>query len=670
MTPTPVEPELLEIFLQEAAGHLQTIRSHLPALGSGAPDAVQAVRRAAHTLKGSAAVVGLGALTRLAHRMEDLLDRMAEGFPSNPDIIDLIKRSADRLEDLAAGQEDATALQGLYTGYDALLGGAEAASAPAAAPEAPAAKQAAESFVRVPLRRLDEVVRLVSELMIARGAFEQHINACSEQIDELQRLSGDADDLMGRQARLLSEIHDRLMHIRLVPFGNVGARLRRTVRQVAERSGKPVDLVLEGESVEVDKALLEEMAEPLMHLLRNAVDHGIESPQRRLKAGKPERGRITVRAAHEGDRVVLRISDDGGGVDTVAVRLRAVERGFASPGMAARMTEAELFALVFEPGFSTAREVSETSGRGVGLDVVRECVERLKGSVTLTSRRGEGATFVVRLPMTVAVTRALLVRARGQTFAVPLASVAHVARLGAEAEETAQGTIRIGEDFYPRVALGEALCLRTPEAADAGRRSVLLVETGEGRTAVVVDDVQGGREIVVKNLGTHLRKVHGVSGATVTGDGGVVLILNPLEFTRPPGGTLSQLDEPPAPARPLSVLVVDDSPSMRRALTALVQREGWTAAEAKDGQEGLEMLAAGPAPDVMLVDVDMPRMNGFELLAAVKGEAALRGVPVVMVTSRSSPADRKKAEELGADGYVVKPYQDDELLATVRRAAR
>ncbi len=657
----PIEPELLEIFLQEAADHLQTIRSHLPALESGAADAVQAVRRAAHTLKGSAAVVGFGAVTRLAHRMEDLLDRLSEGFSSTPETTDLLKASTDRLEDLTAGQEDTAALQKLYAVYDRLLGDAEPASPSAGAPATPVEARTAESFVRVPLRRLDEVVRLVGELMIARTAFEQRLDAGPP-------LNGDADDLMGRQARLLSEIHDRLMHIRLVPFGDVAPRLHRTIRQVSERSGKPVELMLEGESVAVDKAVLEEMAEPLMHLLRNAVDHGIEPANLRRERGKPEHGRVTVRAAHEGDQVVLRLGDDGGGVDGEAVRRRAVERGFASADAAARMTEPELFALVFEPGFSTAPAVSETSGRGVGLDVVRSCVERLKGSVSLTSRRGEGTTFVVRLPMTVAVMRALLVRARGQTFALPLASVAHVARLGAEAE---QRTIQIGDKIYPQVALGEALRLGAPEAADTGRRSVLLVETGEGRTAVVVDEVQGGREIVVKNLGTHLRKVHGVSGATLTGDGGLVLILNPLEFARPPVGPVANRPPDgagwqPAP-RALSVLVVDDSPSMRRALMDLLRGEGWTAAEAKDGREGLELLAAGPAPDVMLVDVDMPRMNGHEFLSAVKGQAAYRGVPVVMVTSRDAAGDRRKAEELGADGYVIKPYQDEELLATIRR---
>ena len=401
----PIEPELLEIFLQEAADHLQTIRSHLPALRSGAADAVQAVRRAAHTLKGSAAVVGFGAVTRLAHRMEDLLDRLSEGFSSTPDITDLLKASTDCLEDLTAGQEDTAALQKLYAVYDRLLGDAEPASASADGPATPVGTRTAESFVRVPLRRLDEVVRLVGELMIARTAFEQRLDASSQP-------NGDADDLMGRQARLLSEIHDRLMHIRLVPFGDVAPRLHRTIRRVAERSGKPVELALEGESVEVDKAVLEEMAEPLMHLLRNAVDHGIEPAKLRRERGKPECGRVTVRAAHEGDQVVLRLGDDGGGVDGEAVRRRAVERGLASADAAARMTETELFALVFEPGFSTAPAVSETSGRGVGLDVVRSCVERLKGSVSLASRRGEGTTFVVRLPMTVAVMRPLLVRAR------------------------------------------------------------------------------------------------------------------------------------------------------------------------------------------------------------------------------------------------------------------
>ena len=364
--------------------------------------------------------------------------------------------------------------------------------------------------------------------------------------------------------------------------------------------------------------------------------------------------------------MVLRVSDDGGGVDAEAVRAKVVERGLAPAEAAARWTESELFELVFEPGFSTARELSETSGRGVGLDVVRESVERLKGSVTLTSRPGEGATFTIRLPMTVAVTRALLVRACGQTFALPAASVARVARVGADAVEAPDGRIRIGDEAYSCVALGEALRLRPSAVSEAGRPAVLLVETGEGKAAMLVDDVQGGREVVVKNLGAHLRKVHGISGATLTADGAVVLILNPAECLTPP--RLPARSLPARPARPLCVLVVDDSPSMREGAGEFHRAHGLALREACDGAEALELLSAGPPPDVMLVDVDMPRMNGYEFLAAVKGREEFRGVPIVMVTSRAGAGDRRKAEQLGAAGYVVKPYHDEELLDAIHRA--
>ncbi len=684
-----VDPELLEVFLQEAEGHLQAIRSFLPALENGDAEAVATIRRSAHTLKGSAAMVGFRSLTGLAHRMEDILDRLFDGAEITPETLDLLKATADGLEDLAAGQMDDSILQSLHLRYDSLMGEAEAPETladlheravqsvpPTAEAQMPAPSgQAAESFVRVPLHRLDELVRLVSDLTILGASAEQRQSDCSQRIEELQqdgpdsdrgaaarylsRLSAEADDQLERQGCLVSDIRDRLMHIRLTPFGTLTARLRRTVRQVAESSQKLIYLTLEGAAVELDKAVLEEMAEPLMHLLRNAVDHGIESSERRRQQGKSEAGRITVRAAHEGDQIVVRVEDDGGGVDLEAVRSRVVERGLMSVDEAAWLTEAELLALPFQPGFSTARTINETSGRGVGLDVVRTCVERLNGSVTLTSRSGQGTDFVVRLPMTVAVMRVLLIKTRGQTFALPLASVARVARLGGHDVEERGEQIRIDEDWHPRVVLGEALRLPISPSSETERPSVLLIQAGDARAAVVVDQVQGGQEIVVKSLGTHLRGVRGVSGATVMGDGAVVLIVNPAELTFPPSRP-GELEAPFSQA--MSVLVVDDSPSVRLALTNLLRRSGHTVRTACDGLEALELLAAGPAPDIMLVDVDMPRMDGFDFLAAVKSQEAHWDAPVVMHTSRSDPQSREKARALGADGYLVKPCSDRDML--------
>ena len=772
-----VDPELLAVFQLEAEDHLRSITSRLPALRERPGDrtVVQEVRRSAHTLKGSAAMVGFRTLTRLAHRMEDLLDLLYEGGrEATPGMIDLLAASAETLEDLAGGGSGAAVLPDLYARYEQTLAEAGAdGPAPADGPPgaaAPPTEEAdeeraagaapAEQSVRVPLARLDELVRLAGELAIARNDQEQKLAAFARQVEELKRsterlrrvtarletqyeastlgggrwLQGTSfpeytsgalslrsvtrqthgfDDLefdrytefhllarelgettadletvsdelaqldrefggqQERQGRLFRDLQDRLLRTRMVPFGDLEGRLRRTVRGVAQARGKLLDLVLEGEGTEVDKTLLGEMADPLLHLLRNAADHGIEPPEVRRARGKPERGTVWVRVFHEGNQVAIQVADDGAGIDREAVRARAVARGLVPAAAAEGLGEAELLALPFLPGFSTAEQVSEVSGRGVGLDVVKERVARLKGTVALASRPDEGATFTVRLPMTLAVMKALLVRAHGQTFALPLASVAAITRPGGEDDEPeGPGRVRYGEMTYPRLTLGEALGFPPAPDEAAPRPPVVVAHAGDGALGLAVDQLLGAREVVVKNLGSHLRHVHGVSGATLLGDGAVVLIVNPADLLHPPVRPATVRVAPeanPAGHRALTVLVVDDSPSVRRVVTRLLAGAGWTALPARDGLEALEVLQRGQAlPDVILLDIEMPRMDGYELLAAVKSEAAYRDVPVVMVTSRAGSKHRRKAEDLGADGFVVKPYQDEQLLETVRRLA-
>lgn len=418
------------------------------------------------------------------------------------------------------------------------------------------------------------------------------------------------------------------------------------------------------------------MADPLLHLLRNAVDHGLESPEVRRALGKPEAGTIRLSAIHEGNQVVLRIADDGRGIDANAVRETAVARGIDAHDLPLD----DVYGLLFAPGFSTKSEVSELSGRGVGLDVVKSKVEALKGTVSITSKIGQGTTFTIRLPLTLAVTRALLVQSNGQTFAIPLDCVEQILRFE-ESDVQRIGrepVLQIGETTYPVAHLGRVLELKTPNDDAVKRPPVLIVRAGEKRLALVVEHLIGGREIVIKNLGPHLRKTPTVTGATLLGDGSVVLILNPPELVRASAARaameMSMLMPRSVPQRArtaTTVLVVDDSPSVRRVLTTLAERQGWKPIAAKDGIEALEILQRGQAlPDIVLSDVEMPRMDGFELLGSIRGQASLARLPVVMITSRAAEKHRRKAMDLGASAYVTKPYQDESLVDVIRHLTR
>lgn len=795
---TPMEdvsPEMVEAFLLELEDHLRNVSTLLADLdrqpdSPETRDLLQEVRRSVHTLKGGAGTIGFRSIAQLAHRMEDLLDLLYDGSTDvTPEVMDLLFASADALEDLAGGEVDEAviqaALQDLYARYTTWLGQAPFADVgvrPASQIEplgeepvfdlaelAPRLAEAVETelveragaptprqpgqVVRVPIERLDELVRLVSELSISRTAFEQRmtdfermfgelrfsserlrrvstnleiqyeastlgggrwmpvaegpapqtqgwntydfdelefdrytefhqlsreLNETTSDIrtvgNELGTLIGDFDSILARQGRLSSELQDKLMRVRMVPLATLSTRLHRAVRTVAREQGKQVDLILEGEHIELDKTMLEEMADPLLHLLRNAVDHGIEPPALRQVMGKPERGEIRLRAYHEGNQVVIQVRDDGAGLEPQILRAAAVGGGYVSEADAPQLSDEELYSLVFVPGFSTAGEVSEVSGRGVGLDIVKTNVHKLKGSVTLDSTPGQGVVFTIRLPMTLAVMRALLVRAHNETFAVPLNAVTQILRVEREEVERVgqEPVIRVGGRVYPILRLGEVLNLKQPADETVRRLPVLILHAGIEQVALVVDQILTGREIVIKTLGNHLRRVHGVTGATLMGDGTVVLILNPVDLVTEPPQAQSRTWTPLQPAAPTrqawNVMVVDDSVSVRRVVSNLIKNAGWQPVAAKDGLEALEMVQQSvQPPDLILLDIEMPRMDGYELLVTLRGQEAYRDLPIVILTSRAGEKHRRRALDLGASEYVVKPYQDEVLIGIVRR---
>jgi chemosensory pili system protein ChpA (sensor histidine kinase/response regulator) len=490
---------------------------------------------------------------------------------------------------------------------------------------------------------------------------------------ELENLLGDFDSLLNRQRRLTNDVQESVMRMRMVPLRTLATRLHRTVRVTADRQGKQAELVLEGDTLELDSQVLDSMGEPLLHMLRNSVGHGLETPDVRRSLRKPARGRVWLSAYHEGTQAVLRVRDDGRGLDADQLRKKAVSGGFLSADRAAALSDADVMSLVFLQGLSTADKVTDVSGRGVGMDIVRDTVQKLRGTVSIESTPNQGTTFTIRLPLTLAVIRALVVRVHGQPFAVPLAAMHQILRLGADesARMLRERVVSLNNKLLPVVRLSEAL--EMPDIADApSKLPVLIVRVGESEVALVVDDIVEGREVVIKSLGRHLQRVRGIMGATIFGDGSVVPILNVVDLLGTHEAEAVVTHVPAAPVKTqrdtLTVMIVDDSPSVRRVMSNLIKGASWTPLTAKDGLDAMEMLRSATAlPDVVLTDIEMPRMDGYEFLAALKANEVLARLPVAMITSRAGDKHRRKALDNGAADYLTKPYSDDQLLAMVRR---
>ncbi len=850
-----VEPEMLEVFQEEADEHLRVMSANLTTLERESDNrhALLDVRRSTHTLKGAAGVVGLRTIAQIAHRMEDLLDRLHDSKQQvTAPMLGAMLRSVDVIERLARGARPAdfrAQLDAIADSYSEILNvehetsdenfvGAglvparnlepdstrtmtkvDATSFPrdahldvqnalmnherdeAQTNEAQAKRSNNRRVVRVPLERLDAVMKLVGELAISRTTLEQHLlvlhreveelrysnerlqrvstkleteyeasslrsgrigiaqlsdshaaknaeqlAANSEQLaalvtgqiinsknasfdsaflfgeietanthgfdelefdrytefhrlsrelsetssdtlavrNELENLVGNFDAILMRQRSLTTDIQERLMRVRMVSLATLAARFERTVRVAADAEGKQVKFQIEGAHVELDTTVVDQMVDPLLHVLRNAVSHGIERPEVRRAIGKTEHGLITLRAIYEGTRVMIEVQDDGAGIDAAAVRSRAAETGFITEDEAAQMDDKQSLRLIFLAGLSTASRLSEISGRGIGMDVVKDHVANLQGTLDLDSTSGKGTRLTIRLPLTLAVTRALIVRAATETYAIPLTAVSQITRLDGERLTRArrESKLDFGDENYDVTHLTSWLNL--PEDENAERAPVLILKSAGHNHALIVDEIIEGREIVIKSLGTHLRRAHGVMGATVLGDGRVIPILNPEDIVRghetiavassSNGSTNANgvrwLDKPLIKQRGVNVLIVDDSPSVRRVMANTIRHHEWTPITAKDGLDALEKLHTCPAhekPDVILLDVEMPRMDGYELLATLRQQEATRHIPVVMITSRTGEKHRRKALNLGASEYLTKPYLDDVLLAHIYR---
>lgn len=729
-----LDTQLVPVFLEEAQDLVPRIGAGLREWRAAPEQEAlaQALLRQLHTLKGSARMAGAMGLGELTHAMETRVERAIAQQGTNGEWFDAMEASFDRLiqlvdeiaegrratpEDpagvtqsgaaestrpLPAGEVDPTARAALRIRADVLDRIVNQSG------EVGIARTRAESEVRALktlLRDLsDNVIRLRSQLRdleihaesqlqattllgnVADASFDplefdrytrfqELTRMMAESLSDVtvvqQSLHKNADDVsaaLSSQAVLSRDLQQELMRVRMVPFSSIAERMHRVVRRSAKELGKRANLDIAGLHAELDRVVLDRMTAPLEHLLRNAVSHGLEDPVERHEAGKPDFGAVRIEIRQDNNEIVLTLRDDGRGIDAARVRAKAQTTGLA--GDAGALSDAEALELIFLPGFSTAERVTELSGRGVGLDVVRTEVKALGGRVAVASQPGKGTTFTLHLPLTLSVTRALLARAGGRTYALPGGMVEQVLLLArSEAEAAlAKGTLAWRGGEMPMHFLPHVFGVPNASMEERKRYPVVILRSGAEAMGVLVDSVVGSRDIVLKNLGPQLSRLAGLIGASILPGGEIALLINPMQarVRRPQAESAAREPHPTRMTHAhAGVLVVDDSITVRRVTHRLLSRHGYDVVMAKDGVEALERLQESQ-PAVMLVDIEMPRMDGFELTRLVRASSTLKDVPIIMITSRAAEKHRKIAAELGVNVFLGKPYSDQELIQHIR----
>ena len=799
-----VPDEVLEFFIPEAEEHLQAVTECLLALESNSnPEEIHRLFRSMHTVKGSAAQVGLHRLSAVAHRVEDLFGQLRDGvLRPNREIVDLCLEAVDILKTFLHRQwsgnaEMAAAVDPLLariaelapeeppegTTEVAVAPSAESSSKEAARPAAASQPAAAAALpqpksVRIALDRLDRMMNAVGELVINRTRMLGRLSELSKLVEvlnfskgrlagkvsefqdkhEFNRLSSSlvpgsqppqmdtfrgnlrpvpaitSNDLlefselemdryddfnilsrslteisadvtevltqlegfMGRVdvdidefTKLAHHLQDEITAARMVPIGNLYTRLSRTVRDAAKATGKPVELSLEGAETELDNNIIQHISDPLIHLVRNAVAHGIDDPAARRQASKPEKGHITVRAYHRGNHIYIEVEDDGRGIDYEKVRQSVIESGAMSPVAAAELSERELREFLFRPGFSTASSKTELAGRGVGLDVVRSNVHALNGEIEVRSELGRGACFTVKVPLTLIISQALFVRCGASVFAFPLAVVEEIRRLRPEEIEDVGGKLltRVRDVVTEVIRLDLQLALPPLEPLN-GYFHMVIVKVAGKHVGVVVEEVLGKDEIVIKNLGDYMRRVKLFPGTTIAPDGSLILLIDlnrlvsadtaerhalpassPAARVFAPGAEAVAAGSIPAEAvdrveDERVVVVADDSISVRKFVGRMLEKAGYRVKLASDGLEASEIVAQVGC-HLVITDLEMPRMNGYELMAHLRQSPATKRIPVLVVTSRAGAKHRDRAMKEGASAFMTKPVQEDQLISTV-----
>jgi two-component system, chemotaxis family, sensor kinase CheA len=723
-------------FIEEARDHINRLNDGLAALESGSADkeSINAIFRSAHTIKGSSRMLKLGAITETAHKLEDVMGGLRDGtLPFNPALGQLLYRAVDALAalvDTLAETSDGIHLPPPDAALCAALAQAAAGqatdtAAPSAEQDEPAvaapvveveevhtatpepavaqaqpravtatvdAKLKTAETVRVRLSKLDELIKLMGEVVSSHARMRQRLQDVRDIERELLK-NGDEhaaasmhrfalmlkDDVQAQEV-LMDELHDKTLLMRMLPLAIVFEPAARMVRELARSVGKQVECVVSGAEIELDRQMIDKLSDPIIHLIRNGIDHGLETPDKRTTAGKAAQGRLTLSARQDGGWVVIEISDDGGGIPLASVRDKAVKKNFVTVEKAAAMSDQEAIDLIFLPGFSTNAIITDLSGRGVGMDVVKQCVlDDLQGSVNVETKAGAGTTFALRLPLSLAVMRVLLVEANGLPFGFTAQYVAELLRLPSQAQMTVaeRNAVIIRNEFVPVVPLAELLHIpahlarpRQVKTAASAEMLLVVLRIRNEKIAVQVDDLLDERDMVIKPLPEHLRQLPMVSGMVTTGKNELVSVLHAPALLDAARRVRNQAVRTEAATHAAeshyNVLVVDDSLNTREIEKDVLEAHGYRVTLAEDGLDGLRKALDGNF-DAVLTDVEMPNMDGFSLTAKLRQEEKYRHTPIVIITSREKEADKQRGILAGADAYIVKgDFDQSSLVDTLR----
>lgn len=681
--------DLLKDFIIESEELIEKLDQDLVELENRTDDLdlLNEIFRCAHTIKGSSSFLGLDKMSTVTHYAEEILNKLRKGdVVVTREIMDVLLEFVDVIKQLLddiKNKKDDTSIDEIVRKLKLVNEGKVAVSSSQMktasnqtnkkvenkASQIKKVSKAIEQTIRVDVSRLDSLMNLVGELVLSRNRITQLANELEKKF-EGEFLVEQLSETTSQIGLITTELQLAVMKTRMVPIGKVFNKFPRMMRDLCRDLNKEIELIITGEDTELDKSVVEEIGDPLVHMLRNAVDHGIEPPEERIKKKKPKKGTVWLNAYHEGNHIVIEVKDDGRGIDPEKVKKKAVEKGIITPEEAKNLNKEEIFGLIFRPGFSTAEKVTGVSGRGVGMDVVKTNIEKLNGIIQVESEINKGSTFKLKLPLTLAIIQALLVEVSGEVFAIPLVSVIETVRINEDEIHNFEGreVLKLRDSVLSLIRLDEVFQL---EGSFSTEMYVVVVALAEKRIGLIVDRLVGQEEIVIKSLGEYIGGNIGIAGATIMGDGKVRLIIDvsgvmeiatkmPRRIKHKKSSNKYKRSKEDNIVR---VLVVDDSATDRKIMKRLLTSTGWI--EVIEVSNPHDALTAAQSIDIDLIitDIVMPEMDGFELAKTIREKGVEK--PIIAVSARGEAANIQKAKLYGISAYLVKPINLDEMVSQI-----
>ncbi|EAJ6142436.1 hybrid sensor histidine kinase/response regulator [Campylobacter lari] len=534
-----------------------------------------------------------------------------------------------------------------------------------------------DQTIRVEVKRLDHLMNLIGELVLGKNRLLKIYDDVEERYDG-EKFLEELNQVVSQLSIVTTDIQLAVMKTRMQPIAKVFNKFPRVVRDLGRELGKQMELEISGEETELDKSIVEEIGDPIMHMIRNSCDHGIEDPATRVANGKPEKGTVNLKAYNEGNHIVVEIADDGKGLDADVLKAKAMEKNLITEREADQMSDKEAFALIFKPGFSTAKKITNVSGRGVGMDVVKTNIEKLNGVIEIDSELGKGTVMKLKIPLTLAIIQSLLVGTQEEFYAIPLASVLETVRVPIDDIYTIEGknVLRLRDEVLSLVRLSDVFGVKQV-LENTDQTYVVVIGVAESKLGIIVDTLVGQEEIVIKSMGEYLQNIQGIAGATIRGDGRVTLIIDVAammdiakEIKVDIKAQIESQSKKTAKEKPsdYTVLIVDDSKMDRNIMQKSLEPLGVSIIEATNGVEALNMIKSGEHDiDAVLIDIEMPRMDGYTLAGEIRKYSKYKNLPLVAVTSRTSKSDRLRGVEVGMTEYITKPYSPEYLENVVRK---